>query len=38
MPDGTKTDAIGETIGTNPNNPKSFNVGLDAFKIYTGRQ
>lgn len=37
-PDGTKTDAIGETIGTNPNNPKSFNIGLDAFKIYTGRQ
>ena len=36
-PDGTRNNDIGETIGTNPNNPKSFNVGLDAFKIYNGK-
>ena len=37
-PDGTKTDNIGQTIGKNPANPKALNIGLDAFKIYTGRK
>ena len=38
LPNGTKTDNIAETIGKNPANPKSMNIGIDAFKIYTGRQ
>lgn len=37
-PDGSKANNIGETIGNNPSNPKSINIGLEAFKIYTGRQ
>jgi len=37
-PDGAKTDNVGQTIGSGPPpNPNTLNIGLDAFKIFTGR-
>ena len=36
-PDGKKTDNVAQTIGNGSANSKVINIGLDAFKIYTGR-